>query len=464
MKKNIDTVFQEKFKNAEVNPPEEIWDGISAQLPFKKQKKRITPIWYLMAGTAAALAIVVLIFIDYSSPASNPKISDTPELPIYESQLVDEEVSNFQEIDLNSLDQTEYKVVQSRIQNTKLQKDDNKQVENKIHQFAKSNTKIAYSSNNATENGEIGTTSRKKEIYRLDFKRSKLIQNDIDITANDSIILTADYIAVAENIITPLVKNELVELKKTQISKRLSVTTAVGALHFDNLSNGRSEDEHFTNTNINSEITTSYAINFGYQISQKIKIRTGISSINLGSNTQIETFSSISETPEEINRPIPYNPFFDDEIEVLNQPTNNDVEPLPSYILMPDTPVPNTPIAVIGVLNQNIGFIEIPSEVEYLIVDKKIGINIIGGISTLFLNRNNSSLNTENSSTDLGKINNLNEISFTANAGLGLLYKISPQFQFNVEPIFKYQLNTFKDTKNLNPYYFGMYSGIRFKF
>ena len=91
--------------------------------------------------------------------------------------------------------------------------------------------------------------------------------------------------------------------------------------------------------------------------------------------------------------------------------------------------------------------------------------NIIGGGSTLFLNDNMISLNSTDFSTNLGEANNLNNVSFTTNLGVGLDYNISPQFQLNLEPIFKYQLNTFTNTTgSVNPYYFGVYSGFSFKF
>ena len=120
---------------------------------------------------------------------------------------------------------------------------------------------------------------------------------------------------------------------------------------------------------------------------------------------------------------------------------------------------------VAGYLNQKLGFIEVPLEIEYVIIDKKIGLNIIGGGSTLFLDENMISLNSSNFSTNLGEANYLNSLSFSTNIGIGIDYKISPQFQLNLEPIFKYQINTFNSSAgDVKPYYFGIYSGFSFKF
>jgi len=437
MKKNIDNIFNNKFKYAEKIPPEEIWDSISAKLPFKKRNKRIIPIWYLMAGTAAVLAIMVLIFRDNSSPISNQKITNSPEKSVNKNNSDRPDVSKFQESEPESLFEPKNDVVQTKIQKPESQnteKNQNNNIINKKSQISKDNEKNTSSSYTATELKNRGIEPGTVESLNSDYKLSQLIQNEVEIVANDSITLLEDPVANVEEIEELLNKKEVEESIKTTMSKRLSVTTTAGALYFDNLSGGSGIDEQFANNNSSSEITTSYGINFGYQISRKIKIRTGISQINLVSNTQNVAYFSL------INSRVI-------EGSVLFDSSSN-----------------GTGAAVFGKVNQNIGFIEVPSEVEYLIVDKKFGINLIGGFSTLFLNKNKISINTENSNTDLGKVKNLNEISFTANAGLGLSYKISPQFHFNMEPIFKYQLNTFKDTKNFNPYYFGIYSGFSFQF
>ena len=64
-----------------------------------------------------------------------------------------------------------------------------------------------------------------------------------------------------------------------------------------------------------------------------------------------------------------------------------------------------------------------------------------------------------------GEANNINSVNFSTNLGLGLDYKFTPKLKFNVEPVFKYQLNTFSNTSgSFNPYSLGVYSGFTLKF
>ena len=116
-------------------------------------------------------------------------------------------------------------------------------------------------------------------------------------------------------------------------------------------------------------------------------------------------------------------------------------------------------------LDQRLGFIEIPIEMEYNLLNTKFGMNLIGGFSTLLLDKNNVYSVVDGERTLLGEATNLNDTSFSANFGLGLNYSISETFKLNLEPTFKYQLNTFNNTSgDFRPYFIGIYSGISFKF
>ena len=67
--------------------------------------------------------------------------------------------------------------------------------------------------------------------------------------------------------------------------------------------------------------------------------------------------------------------------------------------------------------------------------------------------------------TLLGEATNVNKTSFSANFGVGMNYNITKKINLNIEPTFKYQLNTFDNTSgDVKPYFIGIYSGIKYKF
>ena len=83
-RKNIDRLFQEKFKDFEAEPNEKIWINIDAALREKK-KRRVIPIWYRLGGIAAAL---VLGFFAFNSMFNEPElVKENP--VVIENQLKD---------------------------------------------------------------------------------------------------------------------------------------------------------------------------------------------------------------------------------------------------------------------------------------------------------------------------------------------------------------------------------------
>jgi hypothetical protein len=115
---------------------------------------------------------------------------------------------------------------------------------------------------------------------------------------------------------------------------------------------------------------------------------------------------------------------------------------------------------------QRTGYLEVPMEMSYALLNRKFGIELIGGVSTLFLNQNNVSVvSTQGLSTSVGEAENLNDIHFSTNVGVGFKYRFLKSFEASFEPMFKYQVNTFsRDAGNFKPYFIGLYSGISFSF
>src|SRR5690606_2083961 len=118
-----------------------------------------------------------------------------------------------------------------------------------------------------------------------------------------------------------------------------------------------------------------------------------------------------------------------------------------------------------GAIDQRFGFIEVPLEVEYALVNKKGGLNLIGGCSTFSVGKNKVYSVVDGIQTRNGEANNINDMSYSANVGLGINYHISQKIKVNVEPTFKYQINTSSNSSgNFQPYFIGIYTGLSYKF
>lgn len=440
-RKHIDRLYQEKFKDFEASPREMVWKNISSRLQQKERKRTVLPLWYKIAGAAAAFAL----FFNFASNL----FKTTP--TISQETVSAQQDDNFGELRLASTEFTQNMlrssiILQALINDTRLTEEKELQTSPNQKQgpgavaFTNilkkpivtdiSGAGYTYSNFTGLETGRLATIEKEKEpTFNL---------KDLNQIAQE--------------------KNDLTEIsdEKSPV-KKLRITTTAAPIYYDNMGSGNAIDSRFANNESSGEISMSYGINFAYQLSEKVRIRSGISKVDLSYNTKDIAFTAA------------VNPYVLSGIDYQGEIPKYRIEnraarPFGNLSASAEFNRASLASPVTGFLNQRLGFIEVPVEIEYVIVDKKIGINIIGGASTLFLDENVISLNSSNFSTNIGEANNLNSVSFSTNIGVGIDYKISPQFQLNLEPIFKYQVNTFNHTNQLNPYYFGIYSGFSFKF
>lgn len=440
-KKHIDRLFQEKLKDFEAAPREMVWKNISSKLQEKERKRTIVPFWYRIAGVAALLAL----FFNFASglfkntTASENTVSASRPDP------------NFGEFSLisNAYNQDMFRssiILQALILDT--QKSELQ--ENLLAQSKRENFRAMVTSRSLTNSGIDQSLDSGENLFNMPGNlalANTLIEKEIPVYKLDNFPATFADLSLT---------SEEENIKDTPV-KRLRITTTAAPVYFDNLGAGNAIDARFADNAGGGEISMSYGVNFAYQLSNRIKIRSGINKVDLSYNTRDIAFTAA------VNPTILSG--VDYEAGVPNyRIENKSTRPFSNISASTEFTRSTFASPANGYLNQRLGFIEVPVEIEYVIIDKKIGLNIIGGGSTLFLDENMISLNSADFSTKIGEANNINSLSFSTNIGVGVDYKISPQFQLNLEPILKYQINTFNSTQDVNSYYFGIYSGFSFKF
>ena len=70
-RKKIDQLFQEKFQDFEVTPPEMVWTNIEEKLKEKK-KRRVIPFWWWTSGVAALFVVGIFIWNSNDDVVINP--------------------------------------------------------------------------------------------------------------------------------------------------------------------------------------------------------------------------------------------------------------------------------------------------------------------------------------------------------------------------------------------------------
>jgi hypothetical protein len=250
--------------------------------------------------------------------------------------------------------------------------------------------------------------------------------------------------------------------KEKEVIDRWSVTPNVSPVYYNTLGSGSSINEQFNNNSKSGQLNMSYGVKAGYAITDKLSIRSGVNMINVGYNTNdVIIYQSLgtadNSPPLAPNSQALRNIDLKEEVQGITIFSGESL----AFAQVPSVVADNLQSS----LDQEITYIEVPLEMEYKISDKKLDVSLIGGFSTLFLTENNVYADFNEERTLLGEANNIKNVSYSANFGIGLGVKVSEKINLNFEPNFKYQINAFNNTSgNFKPYILGVNTGLKFKF
>ena len=117
-------------------------------------------------------------------------------------------------------------------------------------------------------------------------------------------------------------------------------------------------------------------------------------------------------------------------------------------------------------IRQHLDYLEVPFNLRYTLIDRSIEVQLVGGMSTNLLVNNYVTMETAEGHVDIGYLTNIRNVNYSGNAGLGMVYHIQEQFSLRLEPRFRYFLNSINDTSlpSTRPYAFGIFTGLSYRF
>ncbi|MAO18689.1 outer membrane beta-barrel protein [Muricauda ruestringensis] len=483
-KKNLEELFKESFQDFQEVPDEKVWASIEASLDKKKQKKRAVPIWWGLGGAAAALVIALLAINPFGQEQEQEQIiTDTENSTVPESRTNPEEEINRDFIPPTTHPNGQNSLADTSEEDSPIQKS-NQAADNGFGKTKASNIENTISTSNGNASNAIAqvTNSRSKEAERIstddegaknnsaiamndDRKESSEKQSTLSSEKNDEQVaenITEKDESEKQSIYDAIAEQEgLEEAVAKNNSGKWSVGPSLAPVYFNGAGDGSPVGADFTANSKTGNLNLSYGVNVAYEVGKKVKIRSGVHRVNFGYNTNDVVFSSTLQAAAS-NRIA--NIDYDQNSETILVQSKESAKNNSPVLGAKEVAFNEVP-SLEGKMVQQLGYIEVPLEVNYALLDKKFGVDLIGGVSSLFLVNNSVLLESNELVTEMGEANNINSLNFSANFGMGLNYHFTPKFRFNVEPVFKYQLNTFSNVSgNFQPYSIGVYSGFTFKF
>ncbi|WP_396636162.1 outer membrane beta-barrel protein [Maribacter sp. R77961] len=511
--KKLDKLFQDKFLDFKEVPDDRVWKSIEVSLN-KKKKKRVLPLWWQLGGIAAALLLGFVLFNPFMENNTTEEIitdveHNTPEIntnPI-DSTVINK--SGFNTIKEGTTAITSKEEMKDSAEQNAQQLADtpeaNPRKSGSGQDMSKQKSKVAIDNWNTNEDAITQAKEKsQREKNRIKEREGSNFKNDVFVT--DSQITQTDTplkekisqeqpanttmtskeknveTSIPNNSETAVVENTVPEeiledARKKSIfeeieaqeevevaeknTKKWSAGPSVAPVYFNAIGEGSSVHSIFVPNSKSGNINLSYGLSVAYEISPKLTVRSGVHKVDYGYDTNDVAFSSslVASTNGQIDN-IDYSAT--SKNLVVSSRKGGSASAVVSNEAI-DVAAQNPERD--GVMSQQLGYVEVPVELNYALVDNKFGVNLIGGISSLFLVDNSVALTSGSLTTEMGEANNVNDLNFSANVGLGVNYKFSPKVQLNLEPMFKYQLNTFSETDGtFNPYSLGIYSGLSFRF
>ncbi|WP_282630730.1 porin family protein [Empedobacter sedimenti] len=453
----FDQHIKDKLSQPQI-PPIDAWKGIQEKLNTDR-KKRSIPLFYWIGSTAACLVVGVSILyfsqngndINHNSKIEVVKKS-TPELPKESNRIIDSAEenqivrvershSNHQHAD----EQTNFNFTNERrnfedknffqpifgsdsLQNNSLKQDLNS-VNNKLD-IAKSNSSII--ENPSNNNQKLDENNSKNNELKAKIEEEKSLE-----------LVIAEQSAKREE--TPKIKSTTPKFAVSSFVSPSKILDSKSVL-----------SDEFNENTINNSVTLAYGAKFSVKINDRINVRSGISKVDLeqqtqhvasGISTAIQPISTLENSPAR-RQNIVYN----SNIQV-NKASGNSATFMTFYN------------STESKMSQKIQYIEVPVEIEYKLLNfDKFNLLATGGGSYYFLTKNEIEMSSQEKSQKIGKASNLNDMSYSANAGLKLEYLLSPKTSLNLEPNYRYMINSLSNVETKNPSLLGVNLGFSIKF
>jgi len=451
-----DGLFREKLLNHEVVPPPEVWDGIVKSMDEKNNRKRLI----LILGFSAAASLLLAFLAGWYFAAKQPEGN------VMQAELLPKTTT----------------VVPSH---EKIGQAPEKQSTDQ--QPAKQN--IAFSSDNywvdrtegkkLTEEKTLSPTKSLQEKIEACFLVSsgpvilKGKENSFDLIAmNDEGFSVADRAIIARNM----------ENQQKTAGKKKSSSWAVGVqaspvYRFDQpSSNDLASNADYavaSATNSGSNYVTNVAggVCVEYRAGNRLSVQSGVNYGEIAQNPGVVGVSFagqnwLNDSYKMGNEGVVTN---SSNSRTLNTPMGVTNIILPSGADLASVSSSNTLVAEATKsyeLEQQAGYLEIPLLLRYKVLDKKIGLLVLGGINTNVLLSNNASLSDGDEVIANGEIDGLTPLTFSSSIGMGLDYSLSKRFRLSVEPTMKIQLTSLNKQRvsGSKPYTVGLFTGISYNF
>jgi hypothetical protein len=483
---NIDRFFKKKLENYKDNPAPVVWDNISEKLGHKKKRTLVL----FMSRVAAGITLIIALGLGYYflTKDSSEMLSQSSEQD--EKQVKEKAITS------------PGKLAELETEEISVKKDLEEYEISEATDIEKSKESPLIKQYETTIESEVITTSEK--TYETALTKSITREQAAETDSYKS----GNLLSRIKSIITEKINNTYAEdikiagtMERKPSKERLEYTehTTEEEISFDDdkaagskwtiggqlapLYSYRNVSSDYLDSYVKDQINSkesgviTYAVGLNVAMSpgKRLSVQSGLYYSKYGQQTDAVNIYEIRETGWDysasesttnvmISQSIGTVSNNNEDLLKFNQSINDDEKNRAEISYFAEQTA--TDVDVDASATQYFEYLEIPLIIKYKIIDRKIDLNVLGGISTHFLIGNEIYLDYNNMYDKFPENVNINNMNYSGSLGIGIEYPILSKLMLNVEPRFKYYLNSIvkNPSYNIHPYSFGIFTGVNYLF
>lgn len=464
--------LSDKMTNYAQEPPESLWLGVASKINKRGRQKQLIILLSAAAGIALALTIGVQFMVQNNLEQQGRENAVADKINPHSGNELTTEQN-----DGSTSDPQKNKITAAVQKNTS---ERNTAIQEKF--VAKNNVKSSGLEGKViTELANILEEENIRQPALAENARPATIQLK-DTPSDDSTAVPnshGDNLKVNEDSLIKLLVPEEEQVDQSE-SKSRKGKWQIGAslsplVNYRDVASSDKAQNIAVNNAESAKITYGGGVQLSYLQSERLRIESGVyynkMGINIGdySNFRSSIFSeNLDYSPDSKTNAVS---IANSMGTIVSSNSNvfinnyNNVAGLSDYnLLNPGELVVNN--STVKGFTQSFDFLEIPLNIKYLIIDKSLKLELIGGLSTNLMVNNSVSVVYDEGEIDFGEVQDLRSLNYSGNAGFGFIYDFTDNFCLSIEPRFRYYLNSINQDflPVTRPYTFGLYTGINYTF
>ena len=456
---DTDKLIRSKLENYSVTPPAHVWSQVQHQLENNKRKTRF--LWY---KTAAAAAVLVLVFSAGWFFSENNKRNIVSENGVAVQQPV-EKLSAATIDESTKKNETKIEVIAENVTRESEISAENK-AKNVLLQTGGDDSKNA---------GVIRTTIAFAKISSRNsrFETDPFPQQELKIMPDentDLALLDFEKEIVKRNL------QELEDKSRENGNWKMGMFLTPGYSSY--AANHSSEyEQNMTYSGSGGNANVGGGLSLVYKTSRRLMVESGVYYAQNGQKTSnsMNLFSKNLEAdyafaPGELT-------YSSNDVQLNNgSMAMNSTAGVIAFSSTPkgaefsggfETESGKTNLLIPeGEFSQVFEFVEVPLLVRYRVVDARLGVELMTGITTGFLVGNNAYIDNQYGLQNIGKTEDISNVNLSGTLGVGTSYSLTKNLSFALEPRFSYYFNSINKNPEVSfkPYRIGIFTGLTYEF